>query len=111
MATATKETGGSNFKGRDVAADRKPTENTGDPRGQFGMFLRHWLDRRSDRSEAKKGIAKAAGVEPRAVGKWEEGVAGPPLQSLDAIAKEMGYANWATLAIAAVKHYESSRGK
>jgi transcriptional regulator with XRE-family HTH domain len=79
----------------------------GDPRGQFGSFLRNWLDRQSDRGDAKRRIAKAAGVTERAVGKWEEGLNSPPLQSLDPIARTMGYSNWGKLAMAAVRYCES----
>ncbi len=104
-AVSGKQNGGSS-QGRDVAQHRKETENPKDPRGQFGSFLRHWLDRQADRKKAKARIAEAAGVTARAVGKWEEGVASPPLQSLDAVAKEMGFAHWGTLAMAAVRHSE-----
>ena len=91
-------------RAQSVAPNRKETENVGDPRGQFGSFLRHWLDSQPDRTAAKERIANAAGVSTRAVGKWEEGVAGPPLQYLDDIAKAMGLKDWAKLAAAAVKH-------
>src|SRR5689334_18948965 len=90
-----------------VPNTRKETENLGDARGQFGLYLRHWLDRQADRAAAKARIAKAAGVSIQAVGKWEQGVSGPPMQSLHAIADVMGFANWASLATAAVRFYES----
>jgi hypothetical protein len=92
---------------RPVPQHRKRTENMGDPRGQFGSFLRNWLDRQSDRTEAKRRVAAAAGVSERAVGTWELGTNGPPLQSLDSIARAMGYADWAKLALAAVRFCES----
>lgn len=88
---------------RTMPASRKRTENMGDPRGQFGSFLRNWLDRQADRGEAKRRIAEAAGVAEKAVAMWERGSNAPPLQSLDSIAKAMGYSNWAKLAVAAVR--------
>ena len=93
--------------GHVAAQHRTPTKNTDDPRGQFGMFLRHWLDRQSDRSKAKARLAEAAKVTPRAVGKWEEGAAAPPMQSLPAIAKVMGFADWGRLCMAAVRYFKS----
>jgi DNA-binding XRE family transcriptional regulator len=107
VATASNQNRRTSLPRTDVAGNRKPTENMGDARGQFGAFLRHWLDQQQDRAAAKAEIAKAAKVKVRAVGKWEEGANAPNLQSLDAIARVMGYPNWGKLAMAAVRFNES----
>ena len=72
-----------------------------DPRGQLGAFLRHWIDKHHA-GDAKR-LADALGITPRAVTKWCEGESAPDLVKLAALAKEMGFDNWAKLGAAAIK--------
>lgn len=84
-----------------AAKPRAQTKNTDDPRGQFGAFLRDWIDRKHDGDESR--LAAALGISDRAVRKWCEGANAPPLADLDRIAKAMGYSDWGALASAAVR--------
>lgn len=89
--------------GHDMAAKpRSQTKNTDDPRGQFGAFLRDWIDRKHDGDESR--LAAMLDVSDRAVRKWCEGANAPPLADLDRIAKAMGYTDWGAMASAAVRH-------
>lgn len=107
MPTATKMAGSlkrqSAAKGEPVAAKpRGETKNTDDPRGQFGAFLRDWIDRHDDGDESK--LADKLKVSDRTIRKWCEGANAPPLGDLQRIAEKMGFADWSKLAAAIVKH-------
>lgn len=89
--------------GRSMAArPRNKVENTSDPRGQFGAFLRHWIDTNHDGDP--KRLADALGVSVRAVQTWMKGQAGPTFADLGRIASELGFADWSKLAAAVVRH-------
>lgn len=83
-----------------AVAPREPsTENTDDPRGKFGLFLRDWLARHDDKDGAK--LAKSLGMDSsRTIRWWAQGKSGPAFRDLDRVADKMGYANWAKLAAA-----------
>lgn len=80
---------------------RTPTKNEGDPRHELGRFLRAWIDRHHAGDESR--LAKAMGVSDRAVRKWCEGAASPPLSDFGRLADAMGYADWGSLAVAVVR--------
>jgi len=83
----------------DVAArERKPARNRTDPRGQFGEFLRAWLDQHHGGDETV--LSDALGVSDRTIRKWCEGTHGPGFHDLERIAVAMGFADWTDLAIA-----------
>jgi transcriptional regulator with XRE-family HTH domain len=90
-------------KDSDMTPRRKPTENMGDPRGQFGEFLRDRIEKHFGGDEEK--IAKALGLSTgRTLRKWMEGVHGPAFQDLDKIAKALGLDDWYAMT-AAVKKF------
>lgn len=82
---------------------RSDTKNSDDPRGQFGEFLRHWVDTKAGGQYGD--LAENLGVSPRAVGKWMEGAAGPSFGDLDRVAVALGYDDWVDLAIAVRKFH------
>lgn len=88
-------------------APREPsTENTDDPRGKFGRFLRDWLARHDDR----KGDALASELgmkDSRSIRWWAQGKSGPQFADLDRVAEAMGYQNWAKLAAAVERFHEA----
>lgn len=86
------------------ARPRGDTVNADDPRGQFGSFLRHWVDTKQGGDE--KPLAKELGKSDRTIRAWITGHHGPAFEDLDRIAKAMGYANWAKLAAAVVRYAE-----
>jgi len=89
----------SSLKGPAVAPREPSTENTDDPRGKFGLFLRDWLARHDDKDGAK--LAKSLGMDSsRTIRWWAQGKSGPAFRDLDRVADKMGYANWAKLAAA-----------
>jgi hypothetical protein len=76
------------------------TKNLTDPRGVFGAFLEHWLDKnRKSLSE----FAGTLGLTPRAVGKWREGTSGPSFDDLDRVAHAMGFSDFGKCYSAAVR--------
>lgn len=92
-------------KESDMTPRRKPTENMGDPRGQFGEFLRDRIEKHFGGDEEK--IAKALGLSTgRTLRKWMEGVHGPAFQDLDKIAKALGLDDWYALTAAVKKFRE-----
>src|SRR5687768_11104270 len=93
--------GGSKPKGRTVNRPRDDVENRNDPRGQFALFLRDWIDRHGG---SPIPLADALGVHKRTVQTWMKGEAGPALGDLDEVAKALGFADWSKLAAAVVKH-------
>lgn len=76
-------------------------ENTGDPRGQFGRYLRHLLD--SGRIDGAD-LAKTLGVSVRTVQTWAKGQAGPAFGDLDRVAVALGHTDWSRLAAAVVRY-------
>lgn len=99
MTTAQSTVGG-------MAAPRKTTKNMDDPRGQFGAFLRHKIDAGS---MGQSEWAKLFGITDRGLRKWLSGQGGPTFENLNNVAKVLGFANWAKLAAAVVKHHESEK--
>ena len=87
-----------------AAKPRNETKNLTDPRGQFGTFLRWWLDRQP--TDAKP-LHKRIGVSERTIRKWCEGANAPALQDLDRIAVAMDFENWAVLAARVIRHCRS----
>lgn len=81
-----------------AAKPRSTTKNADDPRGKFGSFLRHWIDKHHDGDESR--LASTLGVSPRAVRKWCEGTHGPKFERLDDIASAMNLGEWTDLAAA-----------
>ena len=91
---------GASIKGKAVAArPQHDVENTDDPRGQFGLFLRAWLE-----THSAKDLAEELGVSIRTLQTWGKGQAGPAFQDLDRIAAALGYSDWSKLAAAIVRH-------
>lgn len=70
------------------------------PSGQLGHFLRHWFD---THEMTQVDLAKELGIQPRTIRKWMEGVAAPSLNDLERLAGELGYADWAALAVAVAR--------
>ena len=85
-----------------AAKPRTETKNASDPRGQFGAFLRHWIDKHLGGDE--KRLADKLDLSDRTIRKWIEGANGPAFQDLDRIALAMGYSDWGALASAAVRY-------
>jgi transcriptional regulator with XRE-family HTH domain len=86
-----------------MSRPRTKVVDTSDPRGQLGVYLRHWLDKKPDPPEAIEAVAGVCGVTTRAVTKWCEGESGPDLAKLNLLAIHMGFADWSKLATAAVR--------
>jgi transcriptional regulator with XRE-family HTH domain len=84
--------------GADVSAakPRSETKNLSDPRGQFGAYLRDWLDRNHKGDE--DAIAAKLGVSSRTIRKWCEGSNGPAFADLDRVAIALGFVSWAEVA-------------
>ena len=82
-----------------AARPHSDVENTGDPRGQFGLFLRAWLA-----THSATDLADELDVSIRTVQTWAKGQAGPAFQDLDRVAVAMGFADWSRLAAAIVRH-------
>lgn len=85
-----------------AAKPRSQTKNTDDPRGQFGAFLRDWIDRKHGGDEDR--LAQLLHVSSRTVRKWAEGSNGPAFSDLNRIALAMGYSDWAAMAAAAIRY-------
>lgn len=83
------------------AKPRSEAKHSDDPRGQFGAYLRDWLDNRHGGDETQ--LAKDLNVSDRTIRKWCEGSHGPAFGKLDEVAKAMGFADWSKLAAAVVK--------
>lgn len=81
---------------------RDEIENRDDPRGQFALFLRDWVDQHHGGSP--KPLSDVLDCDVRAIQRWMKGQNGPAFGDLDRVAKALGYSNWATLAAAVVKH-------
>lgn len=96
---AKKEKAGS-LKRTAVARPRKEPDLT-NPKGQFGAFLRWWLDKHHAGDE--KPLATSLEVSERTIRKWCEGSAAPDLAKLDNVATAMGFDDWSKLAVAVVK--------
>jgi hypothetical protein len=86
-----------------AAKPRNETKNQDDPRGQFGAFLRDWIDAKHDGDE--KRLATMLDMSDRAVRLWMAGDTGPAFSDLGRVAKALGYADWAALAAAVVRHH------
>jgi transcriptional regulator with XRE-family HTH domain len=95
------DTGGLSSKAPRMGKARGQVKNTGDPRGQFGAFLRDWIDRKHGGDESR--LAATMGVSDRAVRRWMSGDNAPPLSDLDRLAAALGYDDWSKLAVAVVK--------
>ncbi len=100
MATVAKKMAGSK-RSHSLSRPRTKEVDATDPRGQLGIFLRHWID--TNHGGKLDRLAEATGVSARAVSKWCEGESAPDLLKLDILAKAMGFADWSKLAAAAVK--------
>lgn len=83
-----------------VARQRKEPDLS-NPKGQFGAFLRWWLDKHHAGDETP--LANSLEVSERTIRKWCEGAAAPDLANLDNVAKAMGFDDWSKLAVAVVK--------
>lgn len=81
---------------------REPVVNSDDPRGQFAIFLRDWVDRkhRGDLDAAAKDVGQTR----RTLQNWMKGLVGPSFGDLDDVAIGLGYADWAALAAAVKRH-------
>lgn len=101
MVSSAIKMGGSKTGAAMAAKPRSEPKNQDDPRGQFGAFLRDWIDRKHGGDEAR--LAEILDVSDRTVRKWIEGANGPAFSDLDRIAKAMGYSDWAAMATAAVR--------
>lgn len=75
-------------------------ENLGDPRGQFGRYLRHLL---AVKKMTAAQLAEKLGKKKRAVQTWTKGQSGPAFADLDNVAKALGFRDWSKLAEAVVK--------
>jgi hypothetical protein len=84
-----------------AAKPRSETKNADDPRGQFGKFLRWWIDRHHGGDLGP--LAQSLDVSERTIGKWAEGAHSPALQDFDRVAKALGMADWGELARAVVR--------
>lgn len=91
-----------------VARPKGPTQNAGNPVGDFADFLRAKLDtdfrRRADedmkdiRARFCKALAKAGyKIGDEGVRKWEQGANFPDVRHGDHVAKALGYPNWYAL--------------
>lgn len=80
---------------------RSKPRDLSDPRGQLGAYVEAWIDR--NYGGDKKRLADAMGVSLSAVQKWCTGETGPDLERLPALAKILGFDDWAKLVNAAVR--------
>lgn len=85
---------------------RDDVENQGDPRGQFALFLRDWIDRKHGGSP--QPLAKALDCDIRAVQRWMKGQNGPAFGDLDRVANALGFSDWAKLAAAVTKYRKAT---
>lgn len=102
MTTTTNRLMRSTKRSATLSRPRTKEVDRNDPRGQLGLFVRHWIDKHHGGDKSR--LATALGISARAVAKWCEGEAAPDLLKLDQLAKEMGFADWSKLASAAVKY-------
>ena len=79
---------------------RQDTKNAEDPRGKFGAFLAHWLERHGKTTHE---LAKTLEVSERTVRKWREGAHGPSFEDLDRVAQALGYSDWSRCYAAALR--------
>ena len=89
-------------KGPNVNRPRNEVENLDDPRGQFGVFLRAWIDKNHDGTPTK--LAGALKLKVRTIQTWAKGQSGPAFADLNRVALAMGFADWSKLAVAIVRH-------
>jgi len=80
---------------------RNEVENTGDPRGQFGLFLRAWIDKHHGGDP--EPLAGKLGVSTRTIQTWAKGQAGPVFADLNEVAEALGFSDWSKLAAAVVR--------
>lgn len=93
-------------RSRSVARPRNEVQNPDDPRGQFGSFLRAFIDKNHGGDESR--ISKALDVSERTVRKWCEGAHGPAFQDLDRIAIALGFESWVDMALAVRRFHRHS---
>lgn len=90
----------------DVGKPRTKVVDPSTPKGQFGIYVRHWIDKHHGGDVER--IAKAVGVSERAVTKWCEGESAPDLEKLALLADAMGFSHWSALGAAAQRHAAKS---
>lgn len=90
-----------------AAKPRSEPKNPDDPRGQFGPFLREWIERHHGGDE--KRLADSLGMTDRAIRKWMLGDSGPAFSDLETVAQLLGFADWADMARAIVKHAKHAK--
>jgi len=83
-----------------AAQPRQDAKNTSDPRGKFGAFLAHWLDRQRKTTHE---LAATLNVSERTIRKWREGAHGPAFEELDRVAVALGYTDWSRCYAAALR--------
>jgi len=83
---------------------RGEQNNTEDPRGRFGAFLRHWIDTNHGGDESR--LAESLGLAPRTIRAWMKGNNGPAFQDLDRVAEALGYQDFGSLGVA-VRRFHS----
>lgn len=102
----TNDTGGLLQEAPGMGKTRGRIKNQGDPRGQFGAFLRDWIDRKHGGSP--KPLAESLGVAVRTVQHWAGGAGGPAFEDLDRVAVALGMSDFAALALA-LRKFKSRR--
>ena len=85
-----------------AARPRSKPKHPNDPRGQFGAFLRDWIDRHED---GERIVAEKLKMSRRAIRTWVVGNAGPTFKDLDSVAKALGFSDYAAM-FAAVKAFK-----
>ncbi len=90
---------------RVAARPRSNPKHQNDPRGQFGAFLRDWIDRH-ERGESL--LAERLDMSRRSIRSWVVGDAGPTFGDLDAVAKALEFDDYAAM-FSAIKAFKSSK--